>query len=277
MVRGDRDLSADKLKQALGADAVTMADQETIERVSGAPVGFAGPVGIKDAHIVADDELRGERNFVTGGNEADLHLRNVNWGRDFEVAQWAQLRCAEPGDRCAGCGEPFASYRGIDMGHIFKLGTISSRPLGADFLDEDGERKPIVMGCYGFGTTRALAAVAEHCHDDAGLIWPLSVAPFEVEIILVKHEDAQQHDLAERLYLDLQQDGLDVLLEDRAERPGVKFKDADLIGIPGQIVVGRLAAEGKVEVRRRGGDQSAVPAAEAAAAVRRLLSTNLPT
>ncbi|UCC67337.1 MAG: proline--tRNA ligase, partial [Armatimonadota bacterium] len=275
LVRGDRELSEDKLKIVLGVKELVMGDRETIERVSGAPVGFAGPVGIKEAEIIADEELRGERNFVTGGNGADLHLRNVNWDRDFEVSRWAQLRSAVPGDPCARCGAPLTGYQGIELAHIFKLGTKYSEPLEAIYLDDAGHRKPIVMGCYGIGTTRTMAAVAEHFRDDAGLLWPVAVAPFEVEVILVNQDDHQQRELAEGIYRDLQTAGLDALLEDRPERPGVKFKDADLIGVPGQVVVGRLAGEGKVEVRRRGGDGETVAAGEAVAAVRRLLEKNV--
>ena len=276
LVRGDRELSEDKLRAALGAKRIEMADRATIERVSGAPVGFAGPVGIKGAEIFADEEIRGERNFVTGGNEADLHVRNVNWGRDFEVTQWADLRNGAPGDPCPKCGQPLTGYRGIELAHIFKLGTIYSEALEASFLDEDGQRKPMVMGCYGIGTTRLMASVIEAFHDEAGIIWPASVAPYEVEIILLNHDDTVQSEIAEKLYTELQEDGFEVLLEDRPERAGVKFKDADLIGIPGQVVVGRLAGEGKVEVRRRGGESRTVTVEDAATAVRELLSTNLP-
>jgi prolyl-tRNA synthetase len=272
LVRGDRELSEDKLKIALGATKVAMADAGTIELASGAPVGFAGPIGLKEADIVADDELRGERNFVTGGNEVDLHLRNVNWDRDFEVSQWAQLRHGEAGDPCAQCGRPLQAYRGIELAHVFKLGTIYSETLEAYYLDEDGGRKPIVMGCYGLGSTRTMAALAEHCHDETGLVWPPSVAPFDVIVIVVNHDDGTQRALAERVYGELGAEGYSVLLEDRAERPGVKFKDADLIGVPGQVVVGRLAGEGKVEVRRRAGESATVPANEVCARVSEALS-----
>ncbi len=275
LVRGDRELSEDKLKAAIGVRRIEMADPATIHRVSGAPVGFAGPVGIKNVTIVADEELRGERNFTTGGNEADLHLRNVNWGRDFAVDKWAQLRNAEPGDRCAKCGTPLASLRGIELAHIFKLGTIYSEALDAYYLDEEGARKPMVMGCYGIGISRMMAAIAEQFHDDSGIVWPVSVAPYEVIVIPINHDDETQRSLAERLYGEVETNGYEVLLDDREERPGVKFKDADLIGIPAQIVVGRLAAEGKVEVRRRNGETRTVPVEEASGAICEMLSSNL--
>jgi prolyl-tRNA synthetase len=270
LVRGDRELSEDKLRAVVGR-RLQMADAPTVERVSGAPVGYAGPIGLKEAEIIADEELRGERNFVTGGNAADTHVLNVNWGRDFQVSRWADLRKAEPGDLCANCGQPLQELRGIEMGHIFKLGTIYSEPLGAHYLDEQGQRKPIMMGCYGLGNTRMLAAIAEHFHDDAGLLWPVALAPFEVIVVPVNHDDQVQRVLAEDLYGQLGRAGLEALLEDRAERPGVKFKDADLIGIPGQVVVGRLAGEGKVEVRRRGGETRTVEAGQAVAVVKELL------
>ncbi len=271
LVRGDRELSEDKLKEALGVSSLRMADPDTIARVSRAPVGFAGPVGLKDAEIVADEDLRAERNFITGGNEPDLHLLNVNWDRDFAVDRWAQLRTGEPGDPCPTCGRPLRSYRGIELAHVFKLGVIYSQALDAHFLDEQGQRRPIVMGCYGLGTTRMMAALAEHFHDQAGLLWPPSVAPFDVLVIIVNQDDPTQRQLGEDIYRELRQAGLDALLEDRAERPGVKFKDADLIGVPAQVVVGRLAGEGQVEVRRRGGEARTVPVAAAPAQVRELL------
>jgi prolyl-tRNA synthetase len=276
LVRGDRELSEDRLRAALGVRQLEMADAATIERVSGAPVGFAGPVGIRETEIIADEELRGERNFVTGGNEADLHLRNVNWGRDFQVDKWATLRNAEPEDRCRKCGTQFTGLRGIELAHVFKLGTVYSEALDAHFLDEDGARKPMVMGCYGIGTTRTMAAIVEHFHDDSGIVWPASVAPYQVVIIPVNHDDEAQRSLAENLYAQLQQDGREVVLEDRPDRPGAKFKDADLIGIPAQVVVGRLAGEGKVEVRRRGGESRTVTVEDVPGAVAKVLSSNLP-
>ena len=272
LVRGDRDLSEDKLRSALETRKLEMADPATIARVTKAPVGFAGPVGLEGVEIVADEELQNQANFVTGGNEADLHLRNVNWGRDFQVGRWAQLRCAVAGEPCPGCGTALVELRGIELAHIFKLGTVYSEVLDAYFLDEDGVRKPMVMGCYGIGSTRMAAAIAEQYHDENGLLWPPSVAPFDAIVIPVNHDDATQRALAEGIYDDLKAAGFEALLEDRPERPGVKFKDADLIGIPGQVVVGRLAGEGKVEVRRRGGATEVMPAKQVVAGLRRLLS-----
>ncbi len=244
LVRGDRELSEDKLKAALGVRKVKMAEEEVIRRVTGAPVGFAGPVGIRGAEIVADVEVKGMRNFVTGGNAGDLHLRNVNWDRDFQVGAWAQLRQTEPGDPCP-CGGTYTGLRGVELAHVFKLGTVYTEVLDGHYLDENGERKLIEMGCYGIGSTRMIASIVEHFHDDDGIIWPPAVAPFDVEIILLNTEDETQKGLAEELYASGKEAGYEVLLEDRAERPGVKFKDADLIGIPLQIVVGRLAVEGR--------------------------------
>jgi prolyl-tRNA synthetase len=276
LVRGDRELSEDKLRAALGGGKLRMADAATVEQVSRAPVGFAGPVGLTGVEIIADEELRGERNFVTGGNAADTHLLNVNWDRDFRVSKWAQLRNAVAGDLCPNCSHPLDAYRGIELAHVFKLGSIYSEPLDAFFLDEGGQRKPIQMGCYGLGNTRMIAAIAEHFHDDAGLIWPTSVAPFDIIVIPVNHDDVTQRELAEQIYRELMIEGHDVLLETRAERPGVKFKDADLIGIPGQVVVGRLAGEGKVEVRRRGGTSRTVEVREVSPAIRELLLEACP-
>jgi len=256
LVRGDRELSRDRLRESLGARSIELADEKMIHAVTCAPVGFAGPVGLREVRIIADEEIRGLANFVTGGNEIDLHLKNVNWGRDFEVNQWARLRIAQPADPCPDCRAPLEAARGIELGHVFKLGTIFSAPLGAAYLDERGERRFTEMGCYGFGTTRAIAAIAEYSRDENGVIWPLSAAPYQVMIIIVNVEEEAQASLGRRIYESLKAKGLEVVLEDREERAGVKFKDADLTGIPLQVVVGKHAAEGKVEVRRRGRKES---------------------
>lgn len=258
LVRGDRDLNEPKLMRAVssGRDAadqlkVEMADAETIERVTGAEVGFAGPVGLDGVRIIADREIAGMVNFVVGGNKTDAHYVNVNIGRDFDVEEYADLRVASEGDPCPRCDGQLTVTRGIEVGHIFKLGTRYSDDMDAKFLDEDGVEKPFVMGCYGMGVSRMLAAIPEINSDADGMIWPISVAPFEVVIILLNSEEEPQCSAAVRLYEELELAGVDVLLDERNERPGVKFKDADLIGCPIQVVAGRLAAEGKVEVRLR--------------------------
>lgn len=265
LVRGDRELNLTKLQEIVGARNVGLADEKMIHAVTNAPVGFAGPAGLQNVRIIADEEIQAMADFVTGGNELDLHLKNVNWGRDFQVEQWARLRFAQTGDPCPQCRTPFIAQRGIELAHVFKLGTIYSAPLEATFLDEQGERRFIEMGCYGFGTTRAIAAIAEYSRDENGIIWPISIAPYQVIVIVVNTDDATQMSLGRELYESLGAAGLEVVLEDRPERAGVKFKDADLTGIPLQIVVGKFAAEGKVEARWRGQKANPVSAAEAVA------------
>ncbi len=266
LVRGDRELNLSHLREILGARSVQLGDENLIHSVSRAPVGFAGPVGMKGVHIIADEEVQGMANFITGGNELDLHLKNVNWERDFAINQWARIRYAQAGDPCPNCETPLIAGRGIELAHVFKLGTIYSAPLEAVYLDEQGERCFAEMGCYGFGTTRAIAALAEYSRDENGIIWPLSVAPYHAIIIVVNTEDKPQATLGRSLYQALGAAGLEVVLEDRDERAGVKFKDADLTGIPLQIVVGKHAADGKVEVRRRGSRESSLVSQEEALA-----------
>ena len=251
LVRGDRDLNEPKLMRAIGVKKVEMADADTIEKLTGAEVGFAGPVGLNGARIIADREVANMVNFIVGGNKTDAHYVNVNIGRDFEITEYADLRVAAKGDACSKCGTDLTVRRGMELGHIFKLGTIYSEGMDAKFLDDDGKEKPFIMGCYGMGVSRMLAAIPEVSSDADGMIWPISVAPFEVAVILLNSEDEAQCNAAIRLYEELQQAGVDVLLDERDERPGVKFKDADLIGCPIQVVAGRLAGEGKVEVRLR--------------------------
>lgn len=251
LVRGDRELNEFKLARALGVKAVEMADADTIERVTNAPVGFAGPVGMKGVKIIADPEIRLMANVVVGGNKADAHYVNANLGRDFEPTAYADLRVADKGDPCPMCEGTLDVHRGMELGHIFKLGTRYSEAMNAKFLDDEGRENPFIMGCYGIGVSRMLAAVPEVNSDADGMVWPISVAPFEAEILLLNPGDDAQCNAAARLYEELQQAGVDVLLDERDERPGVKFKDADLMGVPIQAVCGRLASEGKVEVRLR--------------------------
>ncbi len=253
LVRGDRELNPYKLMHALDGESVEMMDAATIEQLTGAPVGFAGPVGLpSDLPMLADYELRGLQDFVTGANEADAHLVHVCWGRDFPEPRWADLRMAESGDKCPRCPTgTLREVRGIEVGHIFQLGTKYSQAMNALFTDAQGNLKPILMGCYGLGVSRCLAAIAEAHHDENGICFPITVAPFEVILILVNPEDESQRSAAEQLYTALLERGIEVLYDDRDERSGVKFKDADLIGIPIQVVVGRAVQNGQVEVRLR--------------------------
>lgn len=253
LVRGDRELNPYKLQHALDGESVEMMDAESIRQITNAPVGFAGPVGLPpEIPILADYELRGLQDFITGANEADAHLIHVCWGRDFPEPRWADLRVAEAGDKCPRCPNgTLREVRGIEVGHIFQLGVKYSEAMGALYTDAEGNQKPIIMGCYGLGVSRCLAAVAEVHHDADGICFPITVAPFEVVLILVNPEDTSQREVAERLYAEMLQAGVEVLYDDRDERSGVKFKDADLIGIPIQVVVGRAVQEGAVEVRLR--------------------------
>jgi prolyl-tRNA synthetase len=251
LVRGDRELSESKLSLAIGSKSLQMADGETIEKLTGAPMGFSGPVNLReDVLIVADKEVAKMKGFITGANEEDFHLIGVVPGRDFSISMVADIRLAVAGDPCPKCQGKLEEIRGIEVGHIFKLGTEYSEKMKAYFQDEDGSLKPFVMGCYGLGVSRLVSAVAEIYHDEDGLCWPISVAPFDLIIILVNTQDDVQRETADKIYAQLSQK-MSVLYDDREESPGVKFKDADLIGIPIQIVVGRKAMENKVELRVR--------------------------
>lgn len=269
LIRGDCEMNEAKLSRALGGRKVELADAETIQKVTGAPVGFAGPQGLNGVRIVAGQELKYGGNWVTGANQADAHVVNVNLDRDFKVSQWADLRVAVDGDPCPYCQGTLKARHGIEAGHIFKLGTKYSASMGAGYLDQDGKEQTIIMGTYGMGVTRAVAAMAEQCADADGLLWPASVAPYDVVLLCLNvDEDAA---IADGIYEELKKRGLDVLYDDRHERAGVKFKDADLIGVPVQIVVGRGAKDGRIELRVRGrGEKREVPVAEAAAGAQAL-------
>ena len=250
MVRGDRELNEGRFRVLLGAARLEMATPEQIEEATGGPVGFSGPAGLK-IPLYGDEELRGMVNFITGANEANTHYVDVNWSDVVVPVTWVRLRFAAVGDVCERCSEPFIERNGMELGHIFKLRYAISEPLHATFTDEDGNERLITMGCYGIGVSRILAAVAEVCHDENGLIWPMSIAPFQVYLMAANMQDETQRELSERLYVVLTGAGIEVLFDDRDERAGVKFKDADLIGLPIRVVVGKLAAEGQVEVRER--------------------------
>jgi len=251
LVRGDHEVQPVKLKNLLGAVDVALAEEGQIHAATGAPNGYLGPIGLK-LPVYADREVAVMHNFVVGANERDHHYVNANLGRDFPVAQSADLRAVTPGDPCPKCGGAIEITRGIEVGHIFMLGTTYSENLKAKFLDQEGTERLFVMGCYGIGVGRTVAAAIEQNHDDNGIIFPLPIAPVQVIILNLGIKDEKITQAAERLYQELQQAGVDVLLDDRDERPGVKFKDADLLGIPFRIMLGkRFAAEAAVEMRRR--------------------------
>ena len=252
-VRGDRELNMTKLVNALGIPehAIEFADEEKMAAVTGCVGGFTGPVGLHDCTIVADSELTGLKNLCAGACKEDHHMLNVNYGRDYEADIVTDIKILAEGDPCPVCGAPVKHARGIEVGQIFKLGTKYSESMGAFYKDENMNDHPIVMGCYGIGVTRTLAAVVEQHHDENGIIWPMSVAPYHVIITVMKPDDETQMSVAERIYEELTASHAEVLLDDRKERPGVKFKDADLLGMPIRITVGRGAADGIVEYKLR--------------------------
>ena len=268
MCRGDRDINETKLANLYDATEMELAAFVDVERVTGAKVGFAGPVGLKEKiDIVVDSEVSVMMNFVVGADETDYHLKNVNIGRDFEATTIADIRNAVEGDVCPKCGKgKMKMARGVEVGHIFKLGTKYSKALNCVYLDKDGKSNLVVMGCYGIGVGRTLAAIIEQHHDDNGIIWPAEVAPYKAIVVPIKVNDEANMALAEKIYSDLTAAGVEVLIDDRNERPGVKFKDADLIGIPLRITVGRRAGEGIVEVKRRDSDEAVEMTADEAVA-----------
>ena len=276
LVRGDHEINEAKLRRHLDAMELEMAGDELITDVTHAPKGFAGPVGL-DLRIVADYAVQGMRNIVTGGNELDTHLINVNLGRDFQVDEFADIRQAQEGDPCPRCSGRLQVSRGIEVGHIFKLGTKYSEALGATYLDLEGTEQLLVMGCYGIGVGRTAAAAIEQNHDEHGIIFPLAIAPFHVLLLPVNNNDAKIMGAAEDLYQDLSAQGLEVLLDDRDERPGVKFNDADVIGIPLRLTVGeKNLKQGKVEIKvRKSGEITLVDLQEASERVKGVVSAAL--
>jgi prolyl-tRNA synthetase len=273
LVRGDHEASVTKIQGALGGSAVELADEQTVERITGAPVGFAGPVGL-DVRLIADASLRGARGLVAGANRADEHVLNVDLERDASRITYGDLRQAVAGDRCPRCETgTLGAHRGIEVGQVFYLGTKYSEAMRATFLGADGQERPIEMGCYGIGVTRTVAAAIEQHHDGAGIVWPAPIAPFGAHVIPVNAGDATLRETAARLGAELEALGIDTLLDDRDERPGVKFKDADLIGIPARVTVGpRALQKGCVELKPRAAEAAQeVPVGELARRVVELL------
>jgi prolyl-tRNA synthetase len=251
LVRGDHEISEKKLRALWGVENLQLAGEETVEEMTHAPKGFAGPVGLS-IPMVADLDIQEMVNFVTGANEKDTHLLHVNVNRDFKVNQFADIRRFSPGDRCPLCGEVTRTDKGIEVGHTFKLGTKYSKAMGATYLDDQGKEKEIVMGCYGIGVGRTVAAAIEQSYDQNGIIFPMPIAPFQVLILPVNTKIDLLRESAEQLYQELIEKEIEVLLDDREESPGVKFKDADLIGIPLRLTLGeKNLKKGWVEIKKR--------------------------
>ncbi len=269
-IRGDRELNMTKLVNALGIREfdIAFADEDAMHNATGCVGGFTGPMHLHDCKIVVDSELLGLKNLCAGACEVDHHYVNVNYGRDYTGDIICDIKTLKEGDPCPICGNPVKHARGVEVGQIFKLGTKYSVPMGAVFKDEDQQEKPMWMGCYGIGISRTFQAIIDmpENHDDFGIIWPMSVAPYHVIITEVKPGDEVQDEVCQKIYDELTKAGVEVLWDDRDERPGVKFKDADLIGIPIRITVGKLAPEGKVEFKlRREKDRAEMTVEEALA------------
>lgn len=252
-IRGDRELNMTKLVNVLGIPehAIEFADEEKMGAATGAVGGFTGPLGLHECRIIADSEIVEAKNLCAGACEKDYHIKNVNYKRDYEADDVADIKLIKESDKCPQCGKPVKCARGIEVGQVFKLGLKYSESMGAYYKDENMMQRLIVMGCYGIGVTRTLAAIVEQHHDENGIIWPVSVAPYHVIITVVNMKDGEQVKLGEEIYSKLSNTGLEVLLDDRDERAGVKFKDADIIGIPIRITVGKRAVENIVEYKLR--------------------------
>jgi len=251
LVRGDRAANEIKVKKFLSVTDLQLADQETVMALTGAPIGFAGPIGLKSTRLVADHEVKALRNFVVGGNESDTHYVDANWDRDFTIEQFADLRNACAGDPSPRGDGTLRVARGIEVGHVFMLGTKYSKAMSATFLDPDGKERMAVMGCYGIGVGRTAAAAIEQNHDAKGIIWPVPIAPFHIHLLPLS-QSTQVSDTALSLYNSLIHSGIEVLWDDRDERAGVKFNDADLLGAPYQLIVGdKGLAQGTVEFKLR--------------------------
>ncbi|SQC06092.1 prolyl-tRNA synthetase [Clostridium perfringens] len=255
VLRGDREANEVKIANAIGeVIELEMASEEAVKEATGAAVGFAGPMGIKVDILLVDQEVANMYNFIIGANETDMHLKNVNYGRDFEGIV-GDFRNVTIGEKCPECGKEITISRGTEVGHIFKLGTKYSESMGATFIDEDGKAKPFIMGCYGIGVTRTVASIIEQHNDENGIIWPLEVAPYHVSVIPANVKNEEQVTKAEEIYNELRKMGVEALLDDRKERAGVKFKDSELMGIPMRITVGKMIGEGQVEFKLRNGGE----------------------
>ena len=276
LVRGDHEINEKKLKAILGTENLQLASEETVEEITHAPKGFAGPLGLS-IPVLADLDIQSMVNFVTGGNQKDAHLLHVNIGRDFHISQFVDLRKFTQGDRCPLCGGETRWDKGIEVGHIFKLGTKYSKAMGAAYLDEQGKERIIVMGTYGIGVGRTVAAAIEQSYDENGIIFPMPIAPFQVLILPVNMKVDLLRETAEELYQILLNQGIEVLFDDREETPGVKFKDADLIGIPLRVTLGeKNLKKGLVEIKKRKtGEILLVKKEEAVSKIQEMIKTEM--
>ena len=255
LIRGDREINETKLRNLVGLEYCDLTDEYTIQDVTGGPLGFSGPIGLS-IPLYADKDVAYMEDFVIGGNEKDVHVINVNTG-DFIVKGFYDIKVAVAGDKCPRCNGTLTSTRGIEVGHIFKLGLKYSKAMNAAFLDKDGKEQLMVMGCYGIGVGRTLAAAIEQGNDDNGMILPMAIAPFEVNVLPVNNSHQESMELADSVYRELLDRGVDAVMDDRNERPGVKFKDCDLIGIPLRVTIGeRNLKEGLVEIKIRNEKES---------------------
>jgi prolyl-tRNA synthetase len=276
LVRGDHEISDKKLMAVLGTENLQLAGEETVERLTRAPKGFAGPIGLS-IPLLADLDIQKMANFIAGGNERDTHLINVNSDRDFKVGRFADIRRFSSGDRCPLCGKETRIDKGIEVGHTFKLGTKYSKAMGATYLDDQGQEKEIVMGCYGIGIGRTVAAAIEQSYDQNGIIFPMPIAPFQTLLLPVNLRIDQLRETAERLYQNLLEEKVEVLYDDREETPGVKFKDADLIGIPLRVTLGeKNLKKGLVEIKkRRTGETVLVKKDEAVSRIKEMIDQEM--
>jgi prolyl-tRNA synthetase len=274
LVRGDHEVNELKLRTVLGCREVALADETSVAAATGAVPGYLGPIGLK-LRVVADLSVQGMRSAVTGANEANAHYVQIDQERDFTPSVFADLRLAVSGDACPRCEKgTLESHRGIEVGQVFYLGTKYSEKMGATFLDAEGREQPIQMGCYGIGISRLVAAAIEQNHDANGIIWPFSIAPFQVLVLPINYKEEKLREAADKLYQELQRRGVDVLLDDRDERPGVKFKDGDLVGIPLRVTIGAKSLDkGSVELRwRRDGKTDEIAVADAARTIQNLIT-----
>lgn len=275
LVQGNKEVNEVKVQKLLKAQEIELAQASDIQNLTHAHVGFAGPIGL-EIPIIMDQDVKNMRNFIVGANETDYHYKNVNI-EDFKATMIADIHNIQEGDLCPNCKEGHVYFKkGIEIGNTFKLGTKYSESLGLNYVDEHNQLKPVVMGCYGLGIERMIAAIVEQNHDEKGILWPMNIAPYTVGIVCINGKEEQQKETAETLYATLQKEGIDVLLDDREERPGVKFNDMDLIGIPLRITIGKKIKEGVIEIKARNSEETLeIPLEEATQKILQMIQHTL--